>query len=342
MNDTPYFSIIILAYQVEKYIEDCIESVLAQSFTDYEIILITPHGNDRTEQICLKYGKRNEKIRCIRMANRGQLLNRITGFQNALGKYLLCLDGDDMWTSYLLETVYDAICQYNCDLVVYNYIQFDENGKKKKGTQVFQDKAFFTAAEKETVCRKMIEGTDLNPIWLKAFSKAVFSRISENFEEFANIRRGEDKLYSFYIVQESESIVYLDKALYCYRKRLNSITHTFRKEDLDDILMVKRRIFRIYVEKSKNAKIFDGASLKSFADWLYRCAISDIPWQEKEVLYRKLYNDPLYQRALGVKKQVKIPKHFRTILELHRLGFFFFLNMYSGIFKAAQKLRKRN
>lgn len=339
----PYFSVIILAYQVEAYIKECIDSVLNQSFSDFEIILVNPHGTDNTDQICMRYAEQNKNIKLLKIENRGQLLNRIAGFSIAKGKYFLCLDGDDLWKDNLLESIYNTAVKYSYDLFLFNYVRFCDNHIVQRGISIFPDNTFFSKEKKEMIYQKMIGENCLNPIWIKAFSRTVYLKINKNFETFSSIRRAEDVLYSFYIVQASQNILYMDQPLYYYRIRNNSITHIFRKEELDDILKVKKEIRKFMKTLEGNSKIYEELFLqslvKSFTDWIYRCSTSRLSFKEKKVLYQRLSNEPLYQESFLFQKKVKLQKQHRLFLILHCYNFYL-LEIYAKIFVHLKKLKR--
>ena len=339
-NSTPYFSIIILAYEVEKYIKECIESVLSQTFTDFEMILVLPAGNDNTEQICTRYAKHCEKIRILKTENKGQLLNRISGYSIAEGEFLISLDGDDIWKKDLLETIYGEIQKYGCDLILFNFVRFKGKLMGEKAISAFSDEALFSKERKKLILQEFIKDNNINALWLKAFSKSILGKIEENFEEFASIRKAEDALYSFYIFRAAERILYLDRALYCYRMRDDSVTHSFRAEELRDIILVRRKL----LEELKGERgIYDGlfyeATLKSFVDWLYHCALSGFSYEKKKILYQSLKKEPLYQKAWHYRKQIKIPKRLYIFLILHHVSFSA-LESYSRIYIIMKKFRK--
>lgn len=94
------FSIIIPAYNVEDYLLDCVDSVIKQSFRDYEIILVNDGSTDSTLEICQELSKKNKSINLITKKNGGLSSARNAGIEIAKGDYLLFLDGDDFWGNY--------------------------------------------------------------------------------------------------------------------------------------------------------------------------------------------------------------------------------------------------
>ena len=101
-------SVIIPVYNTEKYVEECIESVLAQTYTDFELILIDDGSEDNSREICREMGRKDDRIRLIQMEHRGVSAARNAGMDAAVGKYLFFLDSDDMIHPQLLEALYEV------------------------------------------------------------------------------------------------------------------------------------------------------------------------------------------------------------------------------------------
>ena len=117
-----YFSIIIPVYQTEKYIIDCIESVLKQDSDDYELILVDDGSTDGSSKICDQYASQFEKISVIHKRNGGLSDARNKGIRAAAGEYLLFLDSDDFWSdSQFLKKLKSGIEQQDCDVMNFHY-----------------------------------------------------------------------------------------------------------------------------------------------------------------------------------------------------------------------------
>ena len=104
------FSVIVPIYNIEKYIRRCIDSVLLQSFTDFELILVDDGSPDRCGAICDEYAKKDERIKVIHKENGGLVSARQAGIKVASGDYIFHLDGDDAVLPDALESAYKIIC----------------------------------------------------------------------------------------------------------------------------------------------------------------------------------------------------------------------------------------
>ena len=101
--------------------KECIDSVLKQTFKNFELIVINDGSTDSTELICQNYKVLSTQFQYYSQENQGQLIARMEGLKIAIGKYVLWLDSDDYWDSKLLETMYKYILCYQSDLIIFRY-----------------------------------------------------------------------------------------------------------------------------------------------------------------------------------------------------------------------------
>ena len=111
------FSVIVPIYNIEKYIRRCIDSVLLQSFADFELILVDDGSPDMCGAICDEYAKKDERIKVIHKENGGLVTARQAGIKVAGGDYIFHLDGDDAILPDALESAYKIICDTGADIV---------------------------------------------------------------------------------------------------------------------------------------------------------------------------------------------------------------------------------
>lgn len=310
MRERPFFSVVILAYQVAPYIGECLESVLMQNFQDFEILLVNPYSADGTDGICESYARRYSRIRWIRIQNRGQLLNRIAGYEEAQGAYLLTLDGDDWWERTLLEEVHRAVLRDGCDMAFFEF-QSVRDGKQQPPFFTFPDGRSFSGKEKRLLYEKMIGGNRLNEIWRKAVRREVYERIKEDFSDCETMRKGEDFLYSLYILREAETVTYLPLALYNYRFREDSANHRFRAEELDDLAKKWTHLERMINEWGMNEKryydLFCRTAARSYMDFIGRCCLERMPYARRKEIFGRLRRDPFYCKSAPYQNRKDLP-----------------------------------
>lgn len=305
-KENPFFSVIVLAYQVEPFIEECLNSILLQTYQDIEIVIVNPVCTDRTESICRKYMMQDKRIRLIQMENKGQLLNRHKGFMAATGKYLLCIDGDDWWKINTLEEIYTAIKKMPSDLIIFGY-EMVSNGKVlKEQRHVFPDGAVYKEKEKRIVYEKLIQGKGINSICTKVLKKELLFRITEDFSRYSSVRYGEDLLFSLYAADAADKILYLDKALYCYRKREDSTVRVFSPRELEDKRIIVDHIDKMMkkweMDESRYYEMLYRSVFDFYVKVVFRCSTSVLTTAAKKMFFTEVRKDSLYTKSQEYKK----------------------------------------
>lgn len=129
MRVTPFFSIIVPVYNAESFIGKCIDCVINQCFTDYELILVNDGSKDNSYDICADYAKKDKHIICIDKENGGPGSARNAGIEACNGKYIAFLDSDDIISEFWLQAYYDAITKFHSDICYQdlNYFRKEED-----------------------------------------------------------------------------------------------------------------------------------------------------------------------------------------------------------------------
>ena len=125
----PEISIIVPVYNVEKYLTRCIDSILNQTFTDFELILVDDGSTDKSGVICDKYSKIDSRIKVIHSKNEGAAQARNYGLDIAKGKFIGFVDSDDYINRDMYQILYENINKYNCDICVCGHQSFQDKVK---------------------------------------------------------------------------------------------------------------------------------------------------------------------------------------------------------------------
>lgn len=126
------YSIIVPTYNVEKYLDECIQSVIAQTYQNWELIIVDDESSDHSVQIARKYEQKDSRIHVYQKPHGGQAETRNTGLQHVTGDYLALLDGDDYWEKEHLSKAEQIIGDSGCDMCVgNNHINFTADWKQK-------------------------------------------------------------------------------------------------------------------------------------------------------------------------------------------------------------------
>lgn len=237
------YSILVPVYNVEKYLHQCLDSLVSQTFRDFEVILADDGSTDRSGQICDEYAKRYpELFRVFHKKNEGLLFTRRFSLKQAKGEYILFVDSDDYVAPQLLETVDKAFCQYACDMVLYNFYRFGDGDAKVTVPQIpYADGTVFEGESKQELYRQFALKHTFSNMWIKAVKRLVVD-ISVDYTPW-NVSRGEDIIQSFALFDRAKKIVYIDKLLYYYRKNDGAVTSRVRTIDYNNYLTWTDRTF---------------------------------------------------------------------------------------------------
>ena len=127
MNN-PKISVIVPVYEVEEYLCECINSILAQTFVDFELILIDDGSLDSSGKICDEFAQKDNRIIVIHQENKGLSCARNTGIKTANGSFITFVDSDDLVANTYLEELYNNIVSYDCDIAICKETSGDKTG----------------------------------------------------------------------------------------------------------------------------------------------------------------------------------------------------------------------
>lgn len=222
------FSVCIPVYNTSKYLDECLASVLRQTETDYEIVLVDDGSTDGSGEICDRYAARYPQIRVIHKENEGLMMTRRRGFREAKGDYFLCLDSDDYWISNrVLARVRELIEKEHCDLVLFDYIAGKEDPAKNQNITLFDhpDGYVFEGEAKKELYRKILVGRDLNAIWCKVPSRKIVDVDVDYSPWKPDICRAEDRFQCYPVLTNAKRVGYIKEPLLHYRWTPGSISN---------------------------------------------------------------------------------------------------------------------
>ena len=212
------FSILIPVYNVEQYLNECVESVLSQDMKDYEIVMIDDGSTDKSGQICDEYqAKYPERITVVHKQNEGLLIARRDALKIAKGDYILFLDSDDYYEPGALKAISDVVDSDEPDVVIFN-VDLVKEGKvigKLTDFSVFGEKHIF---EDKSLIYDNLLGREYNftSLAMKCCKRACVG-VDTDYSEYKRLNYGEDLLQSIEIYTNAQKIVYISNATYCYR-----------------------------------------------------------------------------------------------------------------------------
>ena len=233
-------SMIVPVYQVENYIAQCIESVLYQTFQDFELILVDDGSKDQSGSICDSYAEKDDRIIVIHTKNRGAAAARNVGFEQASGNYITFLDGDDYLDRHMIERLYAVIEQSEYDMVVCDFLNLLPDEK---------DNFIVQLQEKTVDGREVLEHLKNEKnygLWTIVWNKIYKREVLENLR-FPDGKYFEDEFFSNQLYLKCNQIHVIPDVL-CYHRVLASSTmNTQKAENYLDLLDALQERIEIYL-----------------------------------------------------------------------------------------------
>ena len=227
-------SVIIPAYNVEKYIERCINSVLNQYLKNIEIIVIDDGSKDKTSDICLKISENNKNIIYKKVQNGGCSTARNLGISMAKGKYIAFLDSDDWVDSDMYINMIEEAEKNQADIVICGFKKLDENKNLLSTVKIPKR-------------NNKNEYIDCTTEWFASPCNKIYKRDlleKNNIRFLLNIYTGEDMFFNFISFFYSKNIISLDEPYYNYFMNQNSVSNNYKNRT--DIYIVIRELISFY------------------------------------------------------------------------------------------------
>ncbi len=204
MKETnPKISIIVPVYNVEQYLSRCVDSILAQEFTDFELLLVEDGSPDRCGQICDEYARHDARIRVFHKPNGGVSSARNVGIKEARGDYFWFVDSDDYVLTGSFDIIFKAVQTEEADVY-----EFAFNRDNKKCSLANES---FSLHCNDRIIRFYLRSPKFH-LWNKIFSKKIINEVF--FIE--GIAIGEDFLFNLSVFNKSKSFIYIDRPIYQY------------------------------------------------------------------------------------------------------------------------------
>ena len=295
------FSIIVTVYNLEKFVEKCIDSILAQTFKDFELIIINDGSSDNSDKIIKKYIS-DKRIKYYKKENTGIADTRNYGIYKASGKYVLFVDGDDYVKSDLLEKLNDTLSKKEVDLVVMGCVVIKNDVILEDEHHLEYENRLLSDEIDEIVTRKYMD-----PPWkycynLKFWKKHKFM--------YAKGRTNEDLGLIPFIMYYANNITSLDYNGYYYVQHQSSITSQVSGINYEKTKKSAYDVLAQYLEFLKFIKDKKDYKAKVLLTYFSECVItktrvlkdSDIDEYIKEIRKNKVVN---YITGYNIKKKIK-------------------------------------
>lgn len=232
MMDNEKLSIIVPVYKVEQYLDECIKSLVNQSYKNIEIILIDDGSPDRSGEICDDWARNDNRIYVIHKSNEGAAKARNEGLRMASGEYIGFVDSDDYVSPYMFETLIHLMSYYHCDIVECGFYKTDTSYLKFDKNIIDTPKIVDSeTALKYHIQDKLFKQT----IWNKVYNKSVIVPFTEG-------KYIDDEFWVYQVIGKSKRLISVDAKMYAYRQQAQSVMHAgYSLKRLDALEAKKRR-----------------------------------------------------------------------------------------------------
>lgn len=226
------FSVIVPVYNAKRYLRKCVESVCAQSYSDWELILVDDGSTDGSGKLCDSFAEYDSRIHVVHQKNSGVVIARKAGIGQAKGEYVFYVDADDWIEPDCLADADARIRETGADLVTYGfrYVSQSESGKCK--LEPVPEGMYLRADIIEKIYPRILLGPDMQNMFYtitgKAGRREIFMEGQKEVPDYLAV--GEDAACSVRIYLAASKVCVSHKSVYCYRLQDESVTHCFRMD----------------------------------------------------------------------------------------------------------------
>lgn len=286
-----FLSIVVAVYNAEKYLNQCVDSILSQSFSDFELILVDDGSKDSSPIICDEYVEKDERVFVIHQPNGGPVKARVAGMNKARGEYIYFVDSDDWLEPNALKIACQSAKDNNADIVTFDSYFCYANDRKVALGQIIESGVYDKKALKEKFYPRMLYSGRFfyfgiyAAMWNKIFRKSV---VYENMIHVdPKIRIGEDGLTTFASMLDAKKVCVLSTYhLYNYRDNNTSITRSYCVGQFENAKSLTRTLYDISAKK----KVYDlsGQIDYYFMYHVYSISIEEFYFKYKKSLLEKI------------------------------------------------------
>lgn len=292
------FSIVVPVYKIEQYIDDCICSILNQTYQDFELILVDDGSPDNCPKICDEYAKRDSRIKVIHKQNGGLISARQAGADVASGEYIVIVDGDDKIDKNYLQKFAYVIDNYHPDIACCGYYELTDTHSIPKHLGI--ESGYYNKNDiQQHIYPILVESKDCKSfpsmLWAKALKREIYAPLQSKVSR--KIVMGEDVVCTKPCIYHSNSLYVIDEPLYYYRYNQNSLT---KSKSVYDMSVPKMR--GLHLEMYMDKLLFERQIYRSVVRSLFNAIVSQFNkkqsyWSIKKEI-KNVLKDEYYTKAV--------------------------------------------
>ena len=326
MNSHPLVSVIVPVYNVEQYLEECVKSILSQTYKNLEIILVDDGATDSSGRMCDSYAADDGRIKVVHKENGGLNSARQAGFEHAHGEWIAFVDSDDVIDGRYIELLLEANAKYGTEIAICGFSYFDNTIKKDTRVASFCMKDIDTVTRLYLIDARPENKFFLQTAWAKLFKRKLIEQVDWDFSDY---RSNEDELMSVYYYKNTmNGVSFVNNQLYYYRQNPDSIMSKAQVEYKNSYKGMPTSKFEFLEDVYQKRLAMFGSKYRDEITYYY--AMHFMVYIDKE--YRKM---PTYRLA---KQEAEL---FNSKLDdIHKANKkYVFYDEYSDIFKVVSKKR---
>lgn len=334
MEKKPLVSIIVPVYNVEKYLEKCLDTLIGQTLKNIEIICVNDGSTDNCGEILDKYSQIDSRIIVVKQENQGLSAARNTGMGYVSGKYIMFVDSDDWIETETCETVFNTAESFNADLVFWSYTREYGDSSKEK-LMFWQNETVFEEEQVKNQLQRRICGlfgeelahpdyaNALETVWGKLY---LAERLLSNNISFVDTKEigTEDALFNLYALGYIKKAVYIKQCFYHYRKNNeSSLTSKYKEKLYSQWQCLFDRMLE-YIESNKLGKEYYIALENRIALSLVGLGLNVVcannkTTKEKIVLIKEIITSERYKNAYKQLDYKYLPPHWWVLFKCAKL-----------------------
>ena len=316
------YSILIPVYNAAAFLPQCLDSVLCQGVSDYEVILVNDGSTDASPAICAEYARRDARFHLIHQGNRGLLMARKAGIAAAKGDYLLFLDADDFWQPNLLETVDPILRREQPDMLIFDMQFYYDAERQQPFASSFPDGTRFEGDGKRLLVAHWVEKERLNEMWRKVIRRSCI-HLDDPCYAPAYLNFGEDMLQTAYVLHHVSSISYCGKILYNYRVNPKGITACVTLPQLKEVhSALLAKLWLLQTDYPEEAPFFDAFYFR-YMRQLHRWSVAVFERESLNIIRQWgtfLNKNSLFLQLWARRRTLHLSKYDRMLLALLKMN----------------------
>lgn len=239
----PWLSIVIPIYNAEKHLTRCIDSILKQSFTDFEVILVDDESTDGSSEICKKYSTLDKRIKYFRKPNGGSYQTRIYGAEKVSGEYVLFCDSDDYYyTRNAFKILYNEATKQNIQLIQFSFKKkYNHMAQKEQCVNdviTINQEEFIENEFPNLLCNGWNTGHLTGTVWSKLYHISLVKNL-ESSENACRIFMGDDYILNMQMLEKCSSVKFIPDVIYCYQVGIGGMSN-FSRNTMKELDVIKR------------------------------------------------------------------------------------------------------